>query len=63
MRRKYGLIVVMWDNVNAHISAALRQRIDAWDWQHVIRLPSYAPDLNLVDAVSCVPQIRLLTGR
>jgi transposase len=39
-------IVVSWDNLNTHISAAMRQLIAARDWLHVIRLPAYAPDLN-----------------
>ena len=41
-----GPIVVIWDNLNTHISAAMRQMIDARNWLHVIRLPAYAPDLN-----------------
>ncbi|MET7472020.1 transposase [Micromonospora sp. NPDC005599] len=41
-----GPIVCVWDNLNTHVSAAMRQMIDARDWLHVIRLPAYAPDLN-----------------
>jgi transposase len=37
--------------LNTHVSAAMRQMIDARDWLHVIRLPAYAPDLNPVEAV------------
>lgn len=48
---KHGLIVVIWDDLNTHISAAMRQMIDALDWLHVIRLPAYAPNLNPVEAV------------
>jgi transposase len=44
-------IVVIWDNLNTHVSAAMRERIAARDWLHVIRLPAYAPDLNPVEAV------------
>jgi transposase len=46
-----GSIVLVWDNLNTHISAAMRAMIDARDWLHVIRLPAYAPDLNPVEAV------------
>jgi len=46
-----GPIVVIWDNLNTHISVAMRQMIDARDWLHVIRLPAYAPDLNPTEGV------------
>jgi transposase len=39
-------IVLVWDNLNTHISAAMRMLIATRDWLHVIRLPAYAPDLN-----------------
>jgi len=38
--------VLIWDNLNVHISAAMREPITTRDWLHVIRLPAYAPDLN-----------------
>lgn len=44
-------IVVIWDNLNTHISTAMREMIAARGWLHVIRLPAYAPDLNPVEAV------------
>jgi putative transposase len=44
-------IVLIWDNLNTHISAAMRALIAARDWLHVIRLPAYAPDLNPVEHV------------
>lgn len=44
-------LVVIWDNLNVHISAEMQQMITARDWLHVIRLPAYAPDLNPVEAV------------
>jgi putative transposase len=44
-------MVVIWDNLNTHVSAAMRELIAARDWLHVIRLPAYAPDLNPVEAV------------
>ncbi|WP_444543444.1 transposase [Micromonospora lutea] len=46
-----GPIVLIWDNLNTHISAAMRAMIDARDWLTVIRLPAYAPDLNPTEAV------------
>ncbi|MEV7096296.1 IS630 family transposase [Amycolatopsis sp. NPDC051045] len=46
-----GPIVVVWDNLNTHISTAMRKLIAARDWLHVIRLPAYAPDLNPVEHV------------
>jgi putative transposase len=44
-------IVVIWDNLNTHRSAAMRELIAARDWLHVIRLPAYAPELNPVEQV------------
>jgi transposase len=46
-----GPIVLGWDNLNTHISAAMRQMIEARDWLTVIRLPAYAPDLNPAEGV------------
>ncbi|OXM62804.1 transposase [Amycolatopsis vastitatis] len=46
-----GPIVLIWDNLNTHISAAMRKLIAARDWLQVIRLPAYAPDLNPVEHV------------
>jgi transposase len=46
-----GPIVLIWDNLNTHISAAMRTLIAARDWLHVIRLPAYAPDLNPTEHV------------
>jgi transposase len=46
-----GPIVLIWDNLNTHISAAMRQLIDAREWLTVIRLPPYAPDLNPTEQV------------
>jgi putative transposase len=46
-----GPIVLIWDNLNTHISAAMRELIAARDWLHVIRLPAYAPDLKPTEGV------------
>jgi transposase len=44
-------IVVIWDNLNTHISTAMRRLIATRDWLHVIQLPTYAPDLNPTESV------------
>ena len=44
-------LVVIWDNLNTHVSYAMRALIDARDWLTVIRLPAYAPDLNPAEGV------------
>ena len=46
-----GPIVLIWDNLNTHISTAMRELTAARDWLHVIRLPAYAPDLNPAEHV------------
>jgi len=43
-------VIVIWDNLNTHVSAAMRRFIDAHpDWLTVVRLPACAPDLNAVE--------------
>ena len=43
-------LILIWDNLNTHISAAMRAFIDAHpDWLTEARLPAYAPDLNPVE--------------
>jgi DDE superfamily endonuclease len=44
-------IVLIWDNLNTHISTAMRQLVAGPDWLHVIQLPAYAPDLNPTEGV------------
>jgi DDE superfamily endonuclease len=40
-------VILVWDNLNTHISAAMRGYIEAHrDWPTQIRLPAYAPGLN-----------------
>lgn len=46
-----GPIVVVWDNLNAHVSAVMRALVAARPWLRVVRLPAYAPELNPVEAV------------
>ena len=46
-----GPLVVVWDNLNAHLSYAMTELVAARDWLTVCQLPPYAPDLNPVEAV------------
>ena len=40
-------IILIWDNLNTHISATMRTFISAHPgWLTEVRLPAYAPDLN-----------------
>ena len=39
-------VIPVWENLNTHVSVAMRAFIDARDWLTVVRLPAYAPDLN-----------------
>jgi hypothetical protein len=43
-------VILIWDNLNTHISATMRAFIEAHpDWLTEARLPAYAPDLNPVE--------------
>jgi transposase len=45
-------IILIWDNLNTHISRRMHTFIDAHrDWLTVVRLPAYAPDLNPVEGM------------
>lgn len=47
-----GKIVLVWDNLGVHHSAAMRTFIDAHaDWLTVFYLPAYAPELNPAETV------------
>ncbi|MCX4537747.1 transposase (plasmid) [Streptomyces sp. NBC_00841] len=46
-----GPIVVVWDNLNTHLTAGLKRYEAEHDWLTTIRLPSYAPDLNPVEGI------------
>ena len=40
-------VILIWDNLNTHVSAVMRTRLQAHqDWLTVVQLPAYAPDLN-----------------
>ena len=36
----------MWDNLNHHVSAMMRQFVADHGWLTVVQLPAYAPELN-----------------
>lgn len=44
-------ILLIWDNLNTHVDTVMRELIAARPWLTVHRLPSYAPDLNPVEAL------------
>jgi transposase len=46
-----GPLVVVWDNLNTHVSDAMTDLIAARDWLTVYRLPPYAHELNPVEPV------------
>src|SRR3954451_7160742 len=46
-----GPIVLVWDNLNPHVSAAMAELIAARPWLTVYRLPPYAHELNPVERV------------
>jgi transposase len=46
-----GPIVLVWDNLNTHVSAAMAELIAARPWLTVYRLPPYAHELNPVEPV------------
>ncbi len=44
-----GPVVLVWDNLNTHVSRVMTELIAARDWLTVFRLPAYAPELNPVE--------------
>jgi len=46
-----GAIILVWDNLNTHVSRAMRELIAARDWLTVFQLPPYASELNPVEPV------------
>ncbi len=46
-----GPVVLVWDNLNTHVSRAMRELIAARSWLTVYRLPPYASELDPVEAV------------
>jgi hypothetical protein len=46
-----GPLVVVWDNLNTHVSRAMPDLVAARDWLTVFQLPAYASDLNPVESI------------
>jgi hypothetical protein len=46
-----GPVVLVWDNLNTHVSKAMRELVAARDWLTVFQLPAYASELNPVESV------------
>jgi putative transposase len=44
-------IILVWDNLNTHISTVMRQFIAGRPWLTVFQLPSYAPELNPTEGI------------
>ncbi len=43
--------MLVWDNLNTHVSAAMAELLAARPWLTVFRLPPYAHELNPVEPV------------
>jgi hypothetical protein len=46
-----GAIVLVWDNLNTHVSRAMHELIATRSWLTVFQLPPYASELNPVEPV------------
>jgi hypothetical protein len=46
-----GPVVLVWDNLNTHVSRPMRELVAARDWLTVFQLPPYASELNPVEPV------------
>jgi hypothetical protein len=46
-----GPLVVVWDNLNTHVSRAMRELVAARPWLTVFQLPPYASELDPVESV------------
>jgi DDE superfamily endonuclease len=44
-----GPVVLVWDNLNTHVSRAMRELIATRSWLTVYQLPPYACELNPVE--------------
>jgi putative transposase len=52
-----GPLVLIWDNLNSHVSEAMTELVAARDWLTVCQLPPYAAELNPVEM--SLPQYEL----
>ncbi len=55
-----GPVVLVWDNLNTHVSRAMTGLIAARDWLTVFRLPAYAPELNPVETAWSVLKLKIV---
>ncbi|WP_428849381.1 transposase [Streptomyces lycopersici] len=46
-----GPIVLVWGNLNPHLTADMRRYLADRDWLTVFQLPPYPPDLNPVEGI------------
>ncbi|WP_369392844.1 transposase [Streptomyces sp. CG1] len=46
-----GPIVLVWDNLNTHVSRTMHELVTARLWLTVYQLPPYAPEFNPVEGV------------
>ncbi|MFE9644920.1 transposase [Streptomyces sp. NPDC006365] len=54
---------VVWDNLSTHRTAGLRDYAAGHDWLTTVHLPSYSPDLNLVEGSGpCYRRPELIHG-
>jgi transposase len=44
-------LLLVWDNLNHHVSAVMRAFVNDHDWLTVVQLPAYAPELNPTEGV------------
>ncbi|WP_373559104.1 transposase [Streptomyces sp. SA15] len=58
-----GPIVLVWDNLNTHLTADMRRCIADRDWLTVFQLPPYAPDLNPVEGMWSVMRRTTVANR
>ncbi|MER5218153.1 IS630 family transposase [Streptomyces sp. NPDC002838] len=58
-----GPIVLVWDNLNTHLTAGMRGYVADRDWLTVFQLPPCAPDLNPVEGIWSVLRRTVLVNR
>lgn len=44
-------IILVWDNLNVHVSAVMRDLTATRPWLRVYQLPTYAPELNPTETI------------
>ncbi|MEV0299171.1 transposase [Nocardia sp. NPDC050710] len=62
-RQLDGPIIVIWDNLNTHLTDGMRRFAAACDWLTIYQLPAYAPDLNPVEGIWSLLRRGRLTNR